>query len=28
MILIEEGGYVKRGEKTKAITSFVDALTG
>ena len=24
--LIEEGGYVKRGEKTKAITSFVDAI--
>lgn len=24
--LIEEGGYVKRGEKVKAITSFVDAI--
>lgn len=24
--LIEEGGYVKRGEKTKAIISFVDAI--
>ncbi|MEP7705785.1 DNA topoisomerase (ATP-hydrolyzing) subunit B [Paraglaciecola sp. 25GB23A] len=24
--LIEEGGYVKRGDKTKAITSFVDAI--
>ncbi|MDP5031181.1 MAG: DNA topoisomerase (ATP-hydrolyzing) subunit B [Paraglaciecola sp.] len=24
--LIEEGGYVKRGEKTKSISSFVDAI--